>query len=380
MKIAIFGGAFNPVHCEHINIAKAAIKELKLDRLIVMPSAISPHKSGDLIADGQDRLEMCRLAFAEVDGAVVSDYEVAKGDVSYSYLTCAYFKEKYPDAELYWLIGADMLDNFPKWKNPREILSCVTLAACARENKEEYKKYKKTVENEFGTHVKKVSYIGDSVNSTHIRTLAALGEDIEVYVTPVVCQYINKRQLYVLKNIRKIKEFLKPKRWLHTVRVAEMCAKYKESASLSEEQAITMGALHDVAKYLTCDSPYLNGFVLPEGVPEPVIHQFAGAYVAEKYFGVKDEIILDAIRYHTSARPCMTKADTLLYLCDMLEEGRNFEGVDMLRKLFKEDMDRCLYVALKQQVEYLHSTGKPVYELTEKAYEYLALKNTKGNK
>lgn len=379
MKIAIFGGAFNPVHREHINIAKAAVKELKLDRLIVMPTAISPHKSGDLIASGRDRLEMCRLAFADVKCAEVSDYEVAKGGVSYSYLTCQYFKDKYPKAELFWLIGADMLENFPKWKNPRQILSCVTLAACARENKDDYKKYKKTVENAFGTRVKKVSYVGDSVSSTRIRALAALGEDIEGYVTGAVCQYIKERELYALKDVQRVKQFLKPKRWAHTVRVAAMCAKYKDLADLTEKQAITMGALHDAAKYLSCDSPYLKGFSLPEGVPEPVVHQFAGAYVAANYFGVTDEIVLDAIRYHTSARPNMTKADALLYLCDMLEEGRDFEGVEMLRKLFEEDMEKCLYAALKQQVEYLYSTGKPVYDLTEKAYKYLAIKNTEGN-
>lgn len=371
MKIAIFGGAFNPVHREHVNVAEAAVRELKLDRLIVMPTAISPHKSGNLLASGEDRLRACRLAFSGVGCAEVSDYELARGGVSYSYLTCEHFRQACPNDEIYFLIGADMLENFPRWKNPGRILECVTLAACAREDEKAYERYKKQVESALFTRVQRVSYVGERVSSTRVRALASLGEDVGEYVTPEICQYIRERRLYLLEGLQGVKQFLKPRRWAHTVRVAAMCAEHAHRACLSEEQAITMGALHDVAKYLPADSPFLKGFTPPEGVPEPVVHQFAGAYVAEHCFGVTDRVLLDAIRYHTSARPAMTAADTLLYLCDMLEEERSFAGVDELRRLFEGDMDYCLYVALKRQVEYLRSTGAPVYGLTEKAYLYL---------
>lgn len=371
MKIAIFGGAFNPVHLEHVNIAKAAVKQLKLDKLIVVPTATSPHKSGKLTASAADRLAMCRLAFACVKGAEVSAYEIEQGGVSYSYLTCAHFRREYPDAELYFLVGADMLENFPHWKNPQEILENVTLAACARENKSAFSRFKTEVESAFSTRVKKVTYVGANVSSTRIRSYAALGEEIGAYVPKEIGQYIVENNLYGIARLQRVKSFLKPKRWAHTVRVAAMCAKYADRADLSEEQAITMGALHDVAKNLPDDSPYLVGFSLPDGVPSPVVHQFAGAYVAANTFGIADKTLLDAIACHTSARPAMTKADTLLYLCDMLEEGRDFPGVNKLRKLFEKDMDYCLFVALRQQVEYLASTGAPVYGLTREAYDYL---------
>jgi nicotinate-nucleotide adenylyltransferase len=371
MRIAIFGGAFNPVHNEHIHIAEAAIKALKLDKLIVMPTATSPHKSGKLFASEDDRLNMCRLAFANVEKVEVSDYEIKQGGVSYSYLTCRHFRQLYPDADIYFVMGADMLRSFPTWKNPQEILSLVTLAACARVDESDFSDYLKRTESETGGKVVTIPYVGKQVSSTRIRTLAALGEDIGEYTPKEICQYIKDKEIYLIKNIQHVRGFLTESRWKHTLGVAVMCAENCGRANLTEEQAITMAALHDVSKYLKADSPYLEGFKVADDVPQAVVHQFSGAYVAGNYFGIKDEILLDAIRYHTSGRENMTDADKLLFLCDMLEEGRAFDGVDELRAIFAKDLDECLYVALKHQVEYLKTTNLPIYSLTERAYNYL---------
>jgi nicotinate-nucleotide adenylyltransferase len=375
MKIAIFGGAFNPVHNEHINIVAAAKKYLGLDKVIIMPTAISPHKSGRLSASGDDRLEMCRLAFNAMPYAEVSDYEIANGGVSYSYLTCKHFKSLYPKDEMYFLMGADMLKIFPQWKNPRDILSCVTIAACARETEDDFEKYKSNVENLFGVKTERVPYVGDKVSSTRIRTLAALGEDISQYTPPQVCQYIKEKGVYLLPDLLKVKGLLKEERWKHSVRVAIMCAENAARADLTEKQAITMGALHDCAKYMNADSSYLADFTPPDNVPKPVMHQFAGAYVAGNYFKVDDERLLSAIKYHTSGRENMSEPEKLLFLCDMLEEGRDFDGVVTLRQAFYRDLDECLYLSLKHQVEYLHSCGKEIYPLTEKAFNFIKEKH-----
>lgn len=374
-KIAIFGGAFNPVHREHVNLAKAAVKELGLDKIIIMPTAVSPHKSGKLSADFWRRYEMCRLAFSCVPQAEVSNFELTRGGVSYTYLTCNRFSEIYRDAQRYFIIGADMLENFPHWKNPKEILSKFTLAACAREDGKGFDDCRKTVEQLFSTKVKTIHYVGEKVSSTQIRTLAALGENFGAYVNAGVCQYIEESGLYAVDGIKKVRDMLTPERWAHTVRVAVTCAKNAARAGLDEEQAITMAALHDCAKYLPADSPCLKGFTPPENVPAPVLHQYSGAYVARHTFGVTDELILNAIACHTTGREKMTEADKLLYLCDMLEDGRSFPGVDGLRKLFKKDLDECLRAALKRQIEYLQSTGAAVDGQTAKAYKYIEDKN-----
>ena len=374
-KIAIFGGAFNPVHREHVNLAKAAVKELGLDRIIIMPTAVSPHKRGKLSADFWRRYEMCRLAFSCVPQAEVSNFELTRGGVSYTYLTCNHFAKIYKDCKRYFIIGADMLENFPQWKNPEEILATFTLAACAREDGNGFDECRRGVERLFSTKVETINYVGEKVSSTEIRTLAALGENFGAYVNGQVCQYIVENGLYSIDGIKEVKAMLKPERWAHTVRVAVTCAKNAARAGLTEEQAITMAALHDCAKYLPADSPLLNGFTPPANVPPPVLHQHTGAYVAEHTFGVTDETILNAIACHTTGREDMPDADKLLYLADMLEEGRSFEGVEELRKIFKKDLNECLYAALEHQIKYLKSTGAPVDGQTQKAYNYIKDKN-----
>ena len=114
MRIGIFGGSFNPIHNGHLNVIKNAKDRLSLDRLIIMPAKVAPHKQNAQMADEKDRYEMCRLAVMNIDGAEVSDYEISKDEVSYSVITLRHFKELYPDAELCFIMGCDMLSYFKK--------------------------------------------------------------------------------------------------------------------------------------------------------------------------------------------------------------------------------------------------------------------------
>ncbi len=374
MKTGIYGGAFNPVHKEHVNIALAAKQSLNLDRLIVMPTYISPHKSGDMSARGRDRLEMCRIAFSGYDGVEVSDYELKRGGVSYSYVTCRHFKKLYPGDELYFIIGADSLQGFYGWREPEEILKCVTLAVCARDNTAVLKSELKKFQSRFKKEIVTFEYVGKAVSSTRVRALAAIGEDISRYVSNGVKRHIVGGKLYYLPELAGVKKYLTEERWRHTVGVVVTAAENSRRVRVCEIDAIYAAVLHDCAKYLGADAPELKGFKCPENVPPPVVHQFSGAYVAEHTFGVKDEAVLNAIRYHTSGRENMSGLDKLIFLSDLLEEGRDYNGVEELREIFRKDIDECLKVALERQLNRLQSLGGEIYPLTRRAYEYL-----KGN-
>lgn len=376
MKIAIYGGAFNPVHKEHKNIGLAAKRALGLDKIIIVPTNLSPHKSGTLVARPRERLEMCRLAFADVEGAEVSDCEIKRGGVSYSYVTCRRFKKEYPNDELYFIMGGDMLKSFGFWREPAEILKCVTPAVCAREDATDLETDIKNFQSEFKSDIVNFGYTGKNVSSTRVRTLAALGEDISRYVPEAVKNFIRSNKLYAMPEIWGVKKLLTEDRWRHTVNVAVAAAENRTMFGVFEYDAILAAALHDCAKYLESGAKELKGFDCPDNVPKPVVHQYAGAYVAEHTFGIKDKAVLNAIRYHTSGRENMSPLEKLIFLADMLEESRDFQGVDTLRKLFKTDADECLYAALWHMLEHLKSTGEPVYSLTERAYEYC--KSQKG--
>lgn len=371
MKIAIYGGAFNPVHNEHVHCALAAKEELGLDKVIVVPTNVSPHKSGFLTVRNKDRLEMCRAAFLKYEGFEVSDCELKRGGISYSYVTCRRFKKLYPCDELYFIMGADMLKSFPSWREPAEILKCVTPAVCARENSAELPALIKNFHAKLNGDLTTFGYVGKKVSSTRVRTLAALGEDISPYVPEEVKNSIRSRNLYAIKEVWGVKKLLTEQRWRHTVGVAVLAAEMAPKAGVYEYDAIVAAALHDCAKYLGAGAEELKGFEYPANVPAPVMHQYTGAYVAEHTFGITDKSVLNAIRYHTSGRENMSNLEKLVFLADLLEEGRDFGDAEYLRTLFKKDIDECLLAALESQLKYLNSQNKPIYQLTQRAYDYL---------
>lgn len=378
MRIGIFGGSFDPVHKEHVRLAESAVKELSLDRLYVMPAHTPPHKRGKTLSSDEDRFEMCRIAFAHIPGVQVSDYEMKKGGTSYTYLTCRHFAGEFPGAGLFWLVGTDMLRDFPTWREPEDILKNAVLAVCARaEEKGWAEREQKAFSERFGKKFSVIGYEGKDVSSTRVRVLTAAGEKIAPYVGGEVADYIRDKGLYRIKNAPEALALEKPSRREHSIRVAFLAAERAPALHIDERKAVTAALFHDCAKNLPPDSPLLAGFVPPEGVPGPVLHQYAGAYVAAR-LGVTDGEILDAIRYHTSGRPDMASLEKLIFLSDLLEAGRQFEGVDRLRALFwkeKESLDECMEVALSDTLSYLREKGGEVYPLTESAY--LFLKNKK---
>lgn len=370
MKIAIFGGSFDPVHQEHVNVAKSAIKSLDLDKLIVLPAYQPPHKIGHAISSAEDRLAMCRLAF-RFPKMEVSEYEIEREGTSYTYLTCRYFRERYPEAKLYFLVGTDMLENFYFWRNPEDILQHVTLAVCRRDRD---KKYLRAEQEKFSVrfHVPfaEVDYKGAPVSSTEIRTIARLGGSFGDLVPGEVRKYIKGKGLYRDEKLCRALNLENPARREHSVRVAVMAVQHAAAFGVDEERALLAAALHDVAKNLKADDPLLRGFVCPPDVPHSVVHQFSGAYVAEHLLGITDEGILNAIRYHTSGRPNMQSLEKLIFLSDLLESGRDFPGVDELRRLMESDPKACLFKALERQIAHIEERGFDVYPLTQKAYEY----------
>lgn len=368
MRIALYGGSFDPVHCEHVRYVSEAKRALALDKVIVIPSYIAPHKAHGAAASGADRLQMCRIAFRALPYVEVSDHELARAGTSYSYLTCRHFAEKYPQDELFFLVGADMLEDFFTWKNPEQILACATLVACGRGSSDPRLLTDRFFAR-FGCGFETVPFTGAKLSSTRLRVLLAFGKTPEGQDGETLA-YIRARGLYTYPAIAPALALEKEERREHSLRVALMACARARSLGLSEEKALLASALHDCGKYVGMDSPLLAGFVPPVDVPPPVMHQYTGAYLAEHTFGIADDEVLDAIRYHTSGRERMTELEKLVFLADMLEEGRSFEGIEELREAFYRDLDECLLLSLSRQTEYLRKSGKPVYPLTERALQW----------
>ena len=368
IKLGIFGGTFDPVHNEHVKVAKIAIEKLGLDKLIIMPTFIPPHKD-TTVTNGKLRLEMLKKCFDGQEKIQVSDYEITKGGTSYTYQTVEHFKSTC-DCELYFLVGADMLKNFKTWKYPDRILSACTLVAVGRDGvnygEVEEREYFKT---HFNTEFIKLEYQGSDISSSKIRVYSSLGLDITKYVPQPVSEYVTKNQLYNGDEYTEfIKKNLTEKRLIHTANVTLTALQKAKELGLNSEKVRVACLLHDCAKYL---NPLdFKGFEMPSDVPKPVQHAFLGAYVAEKVLGVTDPEIIDAIRFHTSGKPEMSTLGKLVFVADMIEVGRNYEGVEYLRSLYDGDFEYCFRESLREEYIHLINKGQEIYNATLKAYEY----------
>ena len=148
------------------------------------------------------------------------------------------------------------------------------------------------------------------------------------------------------------------------------CAlKKAKELNLDVQKVYLSALLHDCAKYL--DYTAFKGFKLPCDIPEPVIHAFLGAFVAENILGVKDKEVLDAICYHTSGKSNMSTLGKLIFVADMVEKERVYEGVETLRNLFNQnDFEYCFRECLKEEFIHLINKGSSIYQETVNAYDY----------
>lgn len=194
-KTGIFGGAFNPVHNGHINLAREAISQLKLRRLLIIPTFESPHKATKL-ASFDERAEMCRLAFEGISdkcGVEVSDIERRMGGVSYTINTVRELKRLYPDDQFFLLIGGDMLYSFRDWFKYESILKECKVCAVARggDSLSDMMEFA----NEMG-RVKVLPANIVDVSSTEIRQRLARLESVAELVPQNVAEYIDNNGLY----------------------------------------------------------------------------------------------------------------------------------------------------------------------------------------
>lgn len=198
IKTGIFGGAFNPVHNGHVNLAKEAIEQLKLRQLLIIPTFESPHKSTKLLPF-DERAEMCRLAFSGISDKCeveVSDIERKMGGVSYTINTIRELSRQYTDGGLrqfYLLIGGDMLFSFREWYKYESILKESKVCAVARGGDNF------TDMLEFAAEIGRVKVLPTNIvdiSSTEVRERIASGGDISGLVPQPVAEYIAEKNLY----------------------------------------------------------------------------------------------------------------------------------------------------------------------------------------
>lgn len=190
MRLAFFGGSFDPPHVGHLLVAQDAFEQLALDRLVVIPAATQPLKSAEVTPAAQ-RLEMTRLTFGDDPRFEVSDVEVRRGGVSFTVDTLEHFAARHPDAERFLLLGADVLATFGQWREPARVLSLARPVVLVRHSDEAEQPAELA-----GARVLKLATRRVDVSSTEIRARARSGRSIRGFVTDSVAALIERDGLY----------------------------------------------------------------------------------------------------------------------------------------------------------------------------------------
>ena len=197
MKIAIYGGAFNPVHKGHTEIVKQISENYDFDKILIIPSKFSPHKSNKELVSDEHRLNMCKLTFNDFDKCEVSDIEIKRNKISFTVDTLTELKTVYPFDEFYLVCGSDMFLSLLKWRNPEEIFKMTSILAFRRddESMQAMNEYKDVL-TAMGVNVLICEMKIPPFSSTQIREAVKSNKPYDKYVTEKVYDYILKNKLY----------------------------------------------------------------------------------------------------------------------------------------------------------------------------------------
>lgn len=194
----MLGGSFDPIHLGHRSLGCAAVREVALDKLIVMPTHIQPFKQNKKVAQDRHRLAMVNLAFDGCKQVEVSDYEIKKGDVSYSYETMSHLRETHPNDELFFIMGADSFINVDKWYKGEDLLREFGFIVSSRPGypEKELESKIRFFKEDYGTKIIRLRAKMPDISSTEIRETAIQGEPINHLVPVKVDNYITRNRLY----------------------------------------------------------------------------------------------------------------------------------------------------------------------------------------
>ena len=342
------GGTLDPVHNGHIEVALAAKRLLKLDRVMLLPAGDPPHKAHPTLK--RDRLNMARIAAEGAEGLFVSDIEIAREGTTFTVDTLRELTQREPDTRWYYLIGADTLNVLDSWRHFEKVAGMCTFAVIGRADEPADMNRVHALEQQYGARFEVLPFNGPDISSTQIRQRVAAGEDISTLVPQGVADYIRAHLLYLANRSREeicaaLKATLKPGRYTHTLGVAETALRLAPRYGVDPARAELAGLLHDCAKYMPIEEMRkLVVGAVPDADAEEletvsVLHAPAGAVWAAREFGVRDRGILSAIRKHTLGDAQMSALDALIYTADFIEPNRTpFPGLEEVRSLAETDI------------------------------------------
>ena len=387
-RIGIYTGTFNPVHLGHLRAARYALDALRLDRVLMVPDGITPHKT--MPADsptGQQRLRMLELCLEDEPGLECTGFAMNRVGITYTWQTVEQLRTDNPKAELFLLLGSDMLENLHQWREVAYILQNATLAVFCRGDKDEKTRLlqAQTELIQRGGNVILLDNPVTAISSTQLRRMLVFrcaGE----FIPEKVQQFIYENGLYDTgRDYRKLPpdqleqvvvRLLKANRVNHVLGCRQAAVELARIYGVDETDAARAALLHDITKAL--DGPLQltlcreYGTILDDfSAKNPkTLHALTGSLVAERIFG-ENKAVVDAIRCHTTGKADMNLLEKIIYVADYMEPNRVFPGVEALRRLTYTDITQALELGLEMTLAMLREQGRDISPESQEALRFL---------
>ena len=388
-RCGLFGGTFDPIHSGHVALIHTLAQELALDEVVLMPTAQPPHKLKNGMANAAHRLAMCRLAVADCPFVTVSDWEIQKGGASFTVETLQYLCETYPDTQWYLFVGADMFLSIDTWFRFADIARYAVLCAVPRDGVTRDQLCEKAAALEAqGARTVVADMVAVDVSSTLLRECVMQNKSLGGLVPPQVEAYIMEHALYQDMSgapatdeqiVEILRGRLKPKRFEHSLAVAEEAERLAARYGADVAKARTAALLHDIMKNTPPETQlqlldrYGVAMNEVERGAEKLYHAMSGAAFAEQVLGVTDRDVLNAVRYHTTARAGMSMLEKVLYLADFTSADRDYDDVDEMRRRVDISVESAMSYALIYTIKDLVKKKLPIHPDTVAAFNELML-------
>ncbi|MDR1796262.1 MAG: nicotinate-nucleotide adenylyltransferase [Clostridiales Family XIII bacterium] len=362
-RIGVFGGSFDPVHTGHLMLAENARVQAHLARVLFMPTHIQPFKQGKEVSPDDDRLRMLQFALRDNPYFGVSTVEIDRGGVSYTIDSLRMLKEDFQFRTVF-ILGTDMFLMIEKWHKADELLREFDLAVGVRPGyrHDEAIALAGKLRAAYGTRIDLIDNPPIELSSTELR------EALRPYATGAPGAEASRGEAkYSLRYLvpEDVRRFLFVRakegesRFAHTKRVMDLAAYMATLFGEDPHRAQIAALLHDYCK--------LDGGGEAAMLENNLAHGPMAAEAARSEFGVTDEDVLSAIRWHTTGRAGMSRLELIIFLADTVEPGRTYDGADRLRALCLEDLEKGGYTVLVELREYLLKKGYTVTSSTEEA-------------
>ncbi len=384
-RIGILSGTFDPIHQGHIQMALSALDSCRLDRVFVISTGSASYKSG--IAPVEDRWKMLVMACSQDSRLVPSRLEIDSPGPVYTVDTLLALRRQYPKAEFFLILGSDGVLKLHKWHRIDEVLPLCTFLICPRTVDVSLAAFREARDAlaARGARITMIRMNPVTVSSTDIRDALSRGASTPLLYSPV-------REFCALKGlygaaprmdraeewIEKLFQALAPRRFTHSVSVAHTARRLARIHGIDMRQAEEGGLLHDCAKCLPLRE--MQRIALQHSLTDDeyilessaLMHSLVGAWVARNDYGMADPEVLDAIAYHNTGHPGMSRLAMCVCLADFMEPTRgSYPLLENVRILSELSLERALLMSLEGTADFVRSRGKYLHPRTRETIAWL---------